>query len=68
MTTILGLWLWMDASEDPAPHQAWVEELWSKIEPAANGVYANFLGNEGEGRIRQAYPGRTFTRLAEVKR
>ena len=65
MTSVIGVWL--DADEDPEPHKEWVEALWSRIEPAANGVYANFLGNEGEGRIRQAYPGRTFSRLAQAK-
>ena len=27
----------------------------------------NFLGDEGEGRVRVAYPGATWDRLAEVK-
>lgn len=31
------------------------------------GVYVNFLGDEGEARIREAYPGATFERLAEIK-
>jgi FAD/FMN-containing dehydrogenase len=32
------------------------------------GAYVNFLGNEGEGRIRVAYPGETWDRLVAVKR
>jgi FAD/FMN-containing dehydrogenase len=32
------------------------------------GVYVNFLGEEGEARVREAYPGDTWDRLAEVKR
>ena len=31
------------------------------------GVYVNFLGDEGEARIREAYPGATLERLAEIK-
>jgi FAD/FMN-containing dehydrogenase len=31
-------------------------------------VYVNFLSNEGRGRVREAYPGRTWDRLVEVKR
>jgi FAD/FMN-containing dehydrogenase len=31
------------------------------------GVYVNFLGAEGEGRVREAYPGPTYDRLAAVK-
>jgi FAD/FMN-containing dehydrogenase len=27
----------------------------------------NFLGDEGEGRVREAYPGSTWERLAEIK-
>ena len=36
--------------------------------PGSIGVYSNFLEAEGEGRIREAYPGATYARLAEVKR
>ena len=32
------------------------------------GVYSNFLEAEGDERIRAAYPGGTYERLAEVKR
>lgn len=31
------------------------------------GVYVNFVGDEGEDRVRDAYPGRTWERLAEIK-
>ena len=31
-------------------------------------VYANFLGDEGPERVRQAYPGSTWDRLVEIKR
>jgi Berberine and berberine like len=30
-------------------------------------VYVNFLGDEGEGRVREAYLGSTFEQLAEIK-
>jgi FAD/FMN-containing dehydrogenase len=29
--------------------------------------YAGFLGDEGEARVREAYPGATYARLAAVK-
>ena len=32
-----------------------------------SGAYVNFLGDEGEGRVRAAYPGATWDRLAAVK-
>lgn len=38
------------------------------MEPfATGGVYVNFLGNEGEARVRAAY-GPNYERLVEVKR
>jgi FAD/FMN-containing dehydrogenase len=33
-----------------------------------DGVYVNFLADEGEARVRAAYPGGTYERLAEIKR
>jgi FAD/FMN-containing dehydrogenase len=64
--TLLGLW--PDAQEDDAPHRAWVESLWGKVRGDAAGVYVNFVANEGEERIREAYSEATIARLAEVKR
>jgi FAD/FMN-containing dehydrogenase len=49
-------------------HEAWTHEYYEALRPRAVGVYANFLEDEGEGRIREAYPGLTYQRLAEVKR
>jgi hypothetical protein len=34
----------------------------------APGVYVNFLGDEGEARVHEAYPGPTWDRLVAVKR
>lgn len=31
-------------------------------------MYVNFLGDEGEARLRRAYPGVTWDRLVEMKR
>ena len=31
------------------------------------GAYVNFLGDEGEARVRAAYPGATWDRLAAIK-
>jgi FAD/FMN-containing dehydrogenase len=32
------------------------------------GAYVNFLGNEGDARVRAAYPGTTWDRLVAIKR
>ena len=44
--------------------QSYLEEL----APKATGTYSNFLADEGEARIRDAYPDATYERLAEIKR
>lgn len=47
---------------------AWNRSLFTALLPKATGVYANFLEDEGDGRIRDAYPGGTYERLAAIKR
>jgi FAD/FMN-containing dehydrogenase len=53
---------------DPAAATALADHLHGAISGSAAGVYANFLGNEGDARLRQAYPAATYERLAAVKR
>jgi FAD/FMN-containing dehydrogenase len=53
---------------DRALHEAWTDEYFRALAPIADGVYSNFLQNEGEARIRDAYPEGTFERLVNVKR
>jgi FAD/FMN-containing dehydrogenase len=64
-TTVLALW--KDAAEDQGQFGEWTRALWDKIRGEASGVYANFLADEGEERVRQAYPGETYERLAAIK-
>jgi len=48
-------------------HIDWARAYWRAIEPHARlGVYVNFLGNEGEGRVRAAYGG-NYERLVALK-
>jgi FAD/FMN-containing dehydrogenase len=57
--------------EDPATepaHLAWTVALHDALATNDAGVYSNFLESEGDARIRAAYPGGTYDRLAEVKR
>lgn len=63
---IIGLWL--DPAADPAPHQAWTAALWEQIRHEGHGVYVNFLEEEGDRRVRDAYPPATYARLAAIKR
>ena len=47
---------------------AWTEDYHREISGASTGVYSNFVADEGEARIAQAYPGATYERLVRVKR
>jgi FAD/FMN-containing dehydrogenase len=46
---------------------AWVEGLAGALLQDDHGAYVNFLADEGKERIRDAYPGATWDRLAEIK-
>jgi FAD/FMN-containing dehydrogenase len=48
--------------------RAWVRDLWSALEPHHASVYVNFLMDEGEERIRQAYGPDKYVRLKALKR
>jgi FAD binding domain/Berberine and berberine like len=48
--------------------RGWVRDFWSALEPWHSTVYVNFLMEEGEDRIRQAYGERKYDRLKELKR
>ena len=55
--------------EESAPFAtAWNRSLFGALEPKSRGVYANFLEDEGDARIRAAYPGETYDRLVSIKR
>jgi len=63
---VLGLWF--DPAEDGAPHVAWAEKAWSHLQAIRSGNYVNFLDNEGEERILDAYTQANYDRLADIKR
>jgi FAD binding domain/Berberine and berberine like len=46
----------------------WVREFWSALEPYHTSVYVNFLMEEGEERVREAYGAERYDRLRELKR
>ncbi|MBK8021744.1 MAG: FAD-binding oxidoreductase [Chloroflexi bacterium] len=52
---------------DEAPiHEAWVRNAAADL-GAGQGVYVNFVGNEGAARLHEAYPRATWDRLAAIK-
>jgi hypothetical protein len=46
----------------------WVRSFWSALEPHHTSVYVNFLMEEGEERIREAYGAEKYDRLKALKR
>jgi FAD/FMN-containing dehydrogenase len=46
----------------------WVRGFWSALEPYHTSVYVNFLMEEGEERVRDAYGAEKYERLKTLKR
>ena len=46
----------------------WVRGFWSALEPFHESVYVNFLMDEGQDRVRQAYGPAKYERLVALKR
>ena len=51
-----------------AEERDWVRDFASALEPHAEGVYVNFLMEEGDARVRQAYGEAKYDRLKALKR
>jgi FAD/FMN-containing dehydrogenase len=61
------LHLWEDAAED-AEQIAWVKEFDAAMKPwRFGGAYLNFIGDEGGGRVREAFGEEKFARLQGIK-
>jgi FAD/FMN-containing dehydrogenase len=64
--TIDGVW------SEPAASKAcieWVRGFWEAVRPYSTGrVYVNFLGDEGQDRVRTAYGSAKYERLRALKR
>jgi FAD/FMN-containing dehydrogenase len=64
---LVNLAAFYDGPGDRPRRDTWVAEFAAALRQTDAGAYANFLGDEGEERIRQAYPGSTWDRLVEIK-
>jgi FAD/FMN-containing dehydrogenase len=59
--------MWENASDDDA-NIGWTREYFAALEPQADdGVYVNFLSEEGDDRVREAYGAEKYARLASLK-
>jgi FAD/FMN-containing dehydrogenase len=61
--------VWTEDDPEPDRHVAWAREFFDAMQPHASGrVYVNFLGDEGQDRVRAAYGERNYERLGRLKR
>ena len=56
-----------EGPDDKPVREAWVDDLAAAIYQGDDGAYVNFVGDEGPERVRAAYPGATWDRLAVIK-
>jgi FAD/FMN-containing dehydrogenase len=61
---VVAAWPPPDTAADA--HVAWVREGWTQMEPYAEGVYANFISDEGKAGVEAAY-GERLARLTALK-
>ena len=64
---MVNLAAFYEGPEDRMVRRDWVDEFAEALQQEDHGAYVNFLADEGEERVRQAYPGPTWDRLAEIK-
>jgi FAD/FMN-containing dehydrogenase len=61
--------IWTEDDPEPGRHIAWARDFFDAMQPHTSGrVYVNFLGDEGQDRVRAAYGERNYERLARLKR
>jgi len=57
-----------ESAQDDAANVAWVKEFREAIAPhASGGTWLNFIGNEGQDRVRAAFGEGNYAKLARVK-
>ncbi|HMB21586.1 MAG: FAD-binding oxidoreductase [Chloroflexota bacterium] len=64
MTNVAALY---GSLQEKPTHEAWVNEFAAALQQSDEGAYVNFLGDEGEARVRAAYPSQTWDRLRSIK-
>ena len=61
--------VWTEDDPDADRHIGWARDFFDALQRHASGrVYVNFLGDEGQDRVRAAYGERNYERLARLKR
>jgi hypothetical protein len=65
---LVSLATFYEGPEDRPVREAWLSDFAAALRQRDSGAYVNFLVEEGEERVRAAYPGSTWDRLRAVKR
>jgi hypothetical protein len=60
---MVNLAAFYEGPEDRAVREAWVTDFAATLRQEDTGAYVNFLGDEGQARVHNAYPGPTWDRL-----
>jgi FAD/FMN-containing dehydrogenase len=58
----------MSTGEGFAEETEWSRNFWTELQPYHTSAYVNFLMDEGEDRVRQAYGSEKYDRLKTLKR
>lgn len=58
---------WENAADDEKMI-GWARKLYEDSKPYADGVYVNFMSDEGQERVHDAYPKETWDKLVALKR
>jgi len=64
MTNVAAVFMEPEAR---AGYEAWVDDFASTLRQSDEGMYVNFLSDQGTDGVRAAYPGSTWERLSAVK-
>ena len=65
---MVNLAAFYEGAKERAEREVWVGKFAAALRQDGGGAYVGFLGEEGEERVREAYPQSTWDRLAEIKR
>lgn len=60
--------VWQPDEDIGDAETAWTRDLYDALQPYEDGVYVNFLADEGQDRVRAAYGEAKYEKLVELKR
>ncbi|HVF12180.1 MAG TPA: BBE domain-containing protein, partial [Actinomycetota bacterium] len=58
--------IWEDPSENEAQIK-WSRDFFAEVQPHLSGVYLNFIGDEGQERVKESF-GAKYSKLSDLKK